>query len=85
MVGGAACARDSDSSECQSLTAAIRDRDDYQEAYESILSKCSSKHAPWFISPGARMVYCVCIVYCVCVLCVCVSCRVDTSQSQVVP
>jgi PPK2 family polyphosphate:nucleotide phosphotransferase len=28
--------------------------DDYQEAYEDLLEKCNTDHAPWFIVPGDR-------------------------------
>jgi PPK2 family polyphosphate:nucleotide phosphotransferase len=28
--------------------------DDYQAAYEDVLSRCSTKHAPWFIVPADR-------------------------------
>jgi len=28
--------------------------DDYQEAYEDALNKCSTKAAPWYIVPAGR-------------------------------
>jgi PPK2 family polyphosphate:nucleotide phosphotransferase len=28
--------------------------DDYQRAYEDALSRCSTKHAPWYVVPGDR-------------------------------
>ncbi len=28
--------------------------DDYQEAYEDVLSKCSTKHGPWYVVPSDR-------------------------------
>jgi len=30
---------------------------DYQEAYEEVLSRCSSKHAPWFVIPANHKWY----------------------------
>jgi len=31
--------------------------DDYQGAYEDVLSKCSTKHAPWYVVPADRKWY----------------------------
>jgi PPK2 family polyphosphate:nucleotide phosphotransferase len=54
-------AREEDKTKAWKLSAtdwAERERwDDYQEAYEDALSKCSTAHAPWYIVPANRKWY----------------------------